>query len=462
MRARCFDLRLSVLGGAAIGLLAFTAPAAATIASGTAALATALDDAWKACNAPQLSPAARIANCTTIIESARTRRAAQAQALAARGFGYLSQKDLDRAFADFDAAVRRNPKLAVAYYYRGAIQMERDPKRALADINKAISLNPKDPDYFRERSTIYAKRKEYPRAIADLTVAIGLARKPPKSEYFLRGAAYQDSGQRDKAIADFQASLVLDPDNEVLRRHLIHLGGAIPKAVQLPSGLCSANDITHEQRIAGCTASIESGTLTGWPLKVAYCNRGYALTELSEFDRVIADSNALIAIDPQAGCGYLNRARAWYYKDDLDRAIVDYTQAIRFDPRLHEAYASRGTAYFDRREFDKAIADYNAAISIDSHVPMYFSDRGNTRFTMGDYRSAVADYDRAIAVDPNYAQAYARRGWAFLLLDELAKAEADFDKALALAPDDVYAQRGRAELRQQRNEPVPGERAELR
>ena len=462
MRARCFDLRLSVLGGAAVGLLAFTAPAAATVASGTAALATALDDAWKACNAPQLSPAARIANCTTIIESARTRRAAQAQALAARGFGYLSQKDLDRAFADFDAAVRRNPKLAVAYYYRGAIQMERDPKRALADINKAISLNPKDPDYFRERSTIYAKRKEYPRAIADLTVAIGLARKPPKSEYFLRGAAYQDSGQRDKAIADFQASLVLDPDNEVLRRHLIHLGGAIPKAVQLPSGLCSANDITHEQRIAGCTASIESGTLTGWPLKVAYCNRGYALTELSEFDRVIADSNALIAIDPQAGCGYLNRARAWYYKDDLDRAIVDYTQAIRFDPRLHEAYASRGKAYFDRREFDKAIADYNAAISIDSHVPMYFSDRGNTRFTMGDYRSAVADYDRALAVDPNYAQAYARRGWAFLSLDELAKAEADFDKALALAPDDVYAQRGRAELRQQRNEPVPGERAELR
>jgi len=459
MRARCFDFRLSVLSGVAIGLLAFTAPAAATVNSGAAALATSLDDAWKACNAPQLSSAARIANCTTIIESARAKRAARAQALVARGFGYVSQKDFDRAFADFDAAIRSNPKLAVAYYYRGAVQMERDPKRALADINKAISLNPNDPDYFRERSSIYAKRKEYPRAIADLTIAIGLAKKPPKSEYFLRGAAYQDSGQRDKAIADFQASLVLDPDNDVLRRHLIHLGGEIPKAVQLPSGLCSENDITHEQRIAGCTASIESGTLTGWPLKVAYCNRGYALTELGEYDRVITDSNALIAIDPQAGCGYLNRARGWYYKDDLDRAIADYTQAIRFDPRLHEAYASRGTAYFDRREFDKAIADYSAAISMDSHVPMYFSDRGNTRFMMEDYRSAIADYDRAIAIDPNYSQAYARRGWAFLLLEELAKAEADFDKALALAPGDARAQSGRAEIHQRQNNPVPEERS---
>jgi tetratricopeptide (TPR) repeat protein len=458
MRPRCYDFRLSVLGGVAIGLLAFTVPAAAAVTSGAAALATSLDDAWRACNATQFSPADRIGYCTMIIESGRAKPAARAQALMARGFGYALQKDFDRALADFDAAIRNNPKLAAAYYYRGAVQSKRDPKRALADINKAISLNPKDPDFFRERSSIYVKRKAYPRAIADLTTAIGLAKKPTK-EYLLRGAAYDDMGQRDKAIADFQASLVLDPDNDALRRHLVNMGGEIPEAVQLPSGLCSANDITHEQRITGCTASIESGTLTGWPLKVAYCNRGYALTELGEYDRVITDSDALIAIDPQAGCGYLNRARAWYYKHDLDRAIADYTQAIAFDRRLHEAYASRGTAYFDRREFGKAIADYNAAISIASDVPMYLSDRGNTRYMMGDCRSAIADYNRAIKIDPDYSQAYARRGWAFLCLDELANAEADFAKALELAPGDDYAESGRAEVHRRQNKPVPAERS---
>ena len=180
MRARCYDFRLSVLGGVAIGLLAFAVPAAATVTSGAAALATSLDDAWRACNAPQLSSADRIAYCTTIIESGRAKPAARAQALMARGFGYVFQKDFDRALADFDAAIRTNPKLAAAYYYRGAIQIERDPKRALADINKAISLNPKDPDYFRQRSSLFAKRKEYPRAIADLTTAIGLAKKPKR------------------------------------------------------------------------------------------------------------------------------------------------------------------------------------------------------------------------------------------------------------------------------------------
>ena len=86
MHARCFDFRLSVLGSVAIGLLAFTVPAAATVTSGAAALATStsLDDAWRACNAPQLSSADRISHCTTIIDSARVKRAAQAQALVAR------------------------------------------------------------------------------------------------------------------------------------------------------------------------------------------------------------------------------------------------------------------------------------------------------------------------------------------------------------------------------------------
>jgi len=462
MRARTVDLRISWFSGIAVGLMAFAAPAAAGVTAGAAALATSLDDAWRACNARQLSPTDRIVHCTAIIQSGRAKREARAQALLARGFGYALQKDLDRALIDFDAAIKDNPKLAAAHYYRGSILTERDPKRALADLNKAIALNPRDADYFRQRASIYDKRKDYPRAIADLTTAIGLA-KNPKSLYFLRGAAHEDIGKKDEAIADFQASLLLDPDNDVLRRHLHRMGGEIPKAIQLPPGLCSANDITHEQRIAGCTEAIDSKTLTGWPLKVAYCNRGYALTELGEYDRVIADSNALIAIDAQAGCGYLNRGRGWYYKHDLDRAIADYTQAVALDPRLHEAYASRGTAYHDRHQFDRAIADYSTAISIDKYTPMYFSDRGNTRYQAGDAKGAIADYNSAIEIDADYAQAYSRRGWAFLTLDELAKAEADFDKALALAPDDDYAKDGLVQVYERQNKPAPeGTSTELR
>jgi tetratricopeptide (TPR) repeat protein len=427
---------------------------AALVGLGSAASAASLQDAWKGCNARQISAADRIVQCSTVIDSGDVNPESRAQALTARGFARLAQKEFARAMADFDAAIRQNPNLAAAYYYRGALRAQTDPERAIADLNKAIAIDPQDADYFRQRSSIHIKLKDYERGIADLTTAIGLA-KNPKTEYFLRGSAYEDLGEREKAIADFREALLLDPDNDVLRRHLVHLGGEIPEAIQLPPGLCSANDITHEARVAGCTAVIESGTLSGWPLQVAYCNRGQALTELGEYDRVIADSNELIGIRPQAGCAYLNRGRAWYYKHDLDRAIADYTQAAGYDQHLHEAYASRGTAYFDRRDFARAIADYDAAISIDAYVPMYFSDRGNTRYLMGDMNRAIADYDRAIEIDPDYASTYARRGWAFLKTDELARAETDFDKALELAPGDAYAASGRAQVHQRQNKPVP-------
>jgi len=431
--------------------------AAALIAVSTAHAAS-LQKAWDACNARQISSADRIAHCTTVIESEGVRAVSRAQALTARGFARMLSKDFTGALADFDAAIRENPKLATAHYYRGAILSQSDPDSALASLGEAIALNPKDPDFYRERSSIYGKRKDYPHAIEDLTTAIGLV-KNPKTQLFLRGSVYEESGERDKAIADYEASLLLDPDDDVLRRHLVHLGGEVPEAIQLPPGPCSANDITHQERIAGCTAVIDSGKLTGWPLKVAYCNRGYALTELHEYDRVIADSNALIALEPRAGCGYLNRGRAWYYKHDLDHAIADYTQALAFDPRLHEAHASRGTAHFDNREFSDAIADYDAAISIDPFIPMYFSDRGNTRYQMGDLDRAIADFSKALELDPDYAQAYARRGWAFLKADDLARAEADFDKALEIDPTFAYAVAGRAQVYQRQNKPMPEERS---
>ena len=461
MRVLARDFRLSILGGVALACLGL-APGAAAVRTPAPVAALSIPDAWKACNANKIAPADRIAHCTTIIDYRHTKPDARALALTARGFGHIAQKDNDAALADFEAAIRTYPKLATAYFYRGAMLTDRDPKRALADLDKAISLEPNNALSYRQRSVLYHKARDYPRAIADLTTAIGLA-KNPKSEYFLRAATYEDMGEKEKAIADFQASLALDPDDDVIRRHLAAMGGAIPEAAQLPPGDCSAGVIAHEERITGCTAVIDSGKLSGWTLKVAYCNRGYSLTELQQYDDVIADSNKLISLMPDSACAYLNRARGWYFKHDLDRAIADYTRSIEYDARMHEAHASRGTAYFDRKDFGRAIADYDRAITIDGSVPMYFSDRGNTRFRMGEYDRAIADYTSALELDAEYAQAYTRRGWAYLQKGDLERAEADFAKALELAPGDTYARSGREQLRKRQGkaEDVP-DRGEAR
>lgn|GEM_PF-6571499 len=447
MGARKFDSLFALRGLAFAGLVALAVPLPAAAAG--------MENALKACTAPETLPSERMKQCNAAIASGEFKQNRLAQALFYRGAARIAQKNYAGAISDFDEALRQYPDQAEVYFYRGvAWERSKDPERALADYNKAIALEPGTGTYHFTRASIYEKRQDYPRAIADYSTAISLAARPHR-EYAMRGYTHENAGERDKAVADYQKALEIDPDLEFARLALHRLGGATPESAQLPPGKCSANDISHEERATGCAAVIESGKTTGWPLRIAYCNLGYALTELGDYDRVITSSDAAISIDTNSACAYLNRGRAWYYKNDIDRAIADYTQTLKLDPAFHEAYASRGTAYHERRDFARAIADYDAAISITPDYAPYYSDRGNTRMQMGDNSRAVADLTRAIELDPKLGAAYTRRGWAFLAFEDYTRAEADFDKAIELGPDDAYAGQGRTQAykRQQRSEP---------
>jgi tetratricopeptide (TPR) repeat protein len=448
MRTRGFRFRSPALYGFALsGLLALAAPLPAAAASG--------ENAFKACIAEDTLLAERLKQCNAVIASRKFKGQKLALALTYRGVVHGKQKNFTKAIADFDEALRHHPDSPRAYWYRGSTwAAANDFDRALADLDKAIKLAPESAALRRTRAYVYSERKEHARASDDLTIAVGLAPRP-HVEYTLRALAHLDAGERDKAIADYRKALEIDPGYDPPREGLRSLGAASVEALQLPPGKCSENNISDEERVAGCTAAIESGKLAAGPLTIAYCNLGYSLTELGQYVRVFETSVAAIRIDANSACAYLNRGRAWYYKKDSDRAIADYTQTIRLDRTFHEAYASRGTAYHERRDFARAIADYDAAISIDPAFAPYRSDRGNTRFQMGDSKRAIVDLTRAIEIDPNLAAAYARRGHAFLAIDDLDRAEADFAKALELAPGDAHASSGRAQVYKRRGKPEP-------
>jgi tetratricopeptide (TPR) repeat protein len=428
-----------------VALVALAVPSGAKAAVG-------LDTAWNGCVAARISDAERETHCTAVIESGRFKGQQLTRALTNRGTARERQKNLSGALADFDEALRQDPALAEAYWHRGSVHEDtRDLDRALADFNRAVELAPKHPLARRSRAHLHLKRGEHAAAIEDATAAISLAPRP-YVEYALRAMVYEAMRDNDKAMADYEKSLEIEPGFELARRGLGELR-AQAAAVELPPGPCSAEGISNEARADGCRQAIADGKLTGRTLMIAYCNLGYALTELGQYDGVIESSDAAIKVDPNDACGYLNRGRAWYYKHDLDRAIADYTETIRRDPTFHEAFANRGTAYFDRREFDRAIADYDAAIAINPSEPMYFSDRGNTRDLMGEHQKAIADQTRAIEIEPRYAKAYVRRGWSYLKTDDYANAEASFVKALEIEPGHPEAETGLKRARDYREHP---------
>ena len=88
--------------------------------------------------------------------------------------------------------------------------------------------------------------------------------------YSNRSAAYHEQGDNDRALADLNKAIRLDPK-----------------------------------------------------FAMAFNNRGAAYNERSDNDRAIADYNEAIRIDPKLAMAFQNRGNAYSDKGDSDRAIAD-------------------------------------------------------------------------------------------------------------------------------------------
>ena len=116
-----------------------------------------------------------ISACTTAINSGRWHGSELAWAHTNRGVAYRAKGDHDRAIADYDEAIRLDPKDAVAYSNRGIAYKDKgDYDRAIADYNEAIGLDPKNAVAYNNRGVAYNAKGDPDRAIADYNEAIRL------------------------------------------------------------------------------------------------------------------------------------------------------------------------------------------------------------------------------------------------------------------------------------------------
>src|SRR5262249_49306799 len=105
-----------------------------------------------------------------------------AEAHVARGYAYHLKKDYDKAIADFDKAIRLNPKEAMAYNNRGNAWVEkRAYPKAIADYTEAIRLDPEFTEFINNRGSAYRKNGDVKKALADHEKAIQVNPKDPNS-----------------------------------------------------------------------------------------------------------------------------------------------------------------------------------------------------------------------------------------------------------------------------------------
>ena len=195
------------------------------------------------------------------------------------------------------------------------------------------------------------KAKQYDLAISRFTAALQM--NPAKNAavvlYDLRGIAESKSGRQERAIADYDRALRVDPN-----------------------------------------------------YAAAYMNRAIAYEKMGNLERAMADFDHAIRRNPGVKYGRYNRGRLHSLSGRFDKAIPDLTEAIRQGgDGAADAYAMRADAYHELGNLAGAAADWDRAIRLAARNAYGYRTRGVAFFAKGDYPAAASNYANAKRMAPN-------------------------------------------------------------
>jgi lipoprotein NlpI len=186
-----------------------------------------LDQCIKIVNNPDLA----IKHCTRALESGTLSPAERAQAHLGRGVEFAAKNDYDRAIADYDAALRLDPKLTDAMHNRGIAWAHKgNPERAIAEFDAALKINPKDAGVLHSRAVELTVQGDYARALADYDAVLRLDPKTTGLS-FSRARTLFYSGDFARAVQEFETAHKLDPgDYSALWLHIARKRHGTPGA----------------------------------------------------------------------------------------------------------------------------------------------------------------------------------------------------------------------------------------
>ena len=125
------------------------------------------------------------------------------------------------------------------------------------------------------------------------------------------------------------------------------------------------HDKSGDEAIAGCTAAIQSGKLSGIGLAIVFYGRGFEYQGQENATRAIADYSEAIRLDQGKAGPFFNRGGLYDRQEDYTRAIADYSETIRIDPQFAPAFSARGRALRRIGKAAEGDADIARACSLD-------------------------------------------------------------------------------------------------
>ncbi len=316
-----------------------------------------------------------------------------ALALYRRAAALNASGQTDKALADYNAAIKADPKASLAFLGRGVLLAvrKRSYDRAIEDFDKVLVLEPDNVEALISRGDAFSQLGDSARAMVDLNRAVALA---PNNALVLlaRGQAESRRNNLGGALRDYREALKVDPRNASALSNIAAIDMLQGKFQEAIRGLDQAIAIEKDNPLA-------------------YYNRGYAHFALKQYPQAIADYSAAIRIDANFGLAYNNRGltRA-IVGTELVEALADTDEALKLLPINLEVRDTRGFVYLKLGDPALALNEYNAALNIDPNRAVSLYGRGLAKIRMGDTAGGKNDQDAALTINPEVVEDFSIYG----------------------------------------------------
>ncbi len=159
---------------------------------------------------------------TEILDSGRLPKTWLAPTLYFRGKAYRSSRQYDKAIEDYEAAVKADPKMDVAYFEMGmALQSKNQHAKAASAFGQAIAIKG-NADYYYGRCVSHSWTGNFSAAISDCETASRM--RPGNADWLgTLGRLYEDGGQKQRAIETYRRAIAINPNQAEARDGLKQL-----------------------------------------------------------------------------------------------------------------------------------------------------------------------------------------------------------------------------------------------
>jgi len=266
------------------------------------------------------------------------------------GVEFHREKEHDEAVRYLSKAIKQQPDLWDAYFYRGVSRLRlRKYDKALEDLNETISRKPEWSDAYCHRSDVWLEKGDVEQALADAEEAVRLGPENALA-YFFRGQALLELGKYDAAIEDFRKQIELDPGGDHART-FVGLGRALTAKRQYEDAAFQLNKAIqlYEEQMRRFpkhqTTDPERGKV--WRGKetydaaaVAYVARGDLLVERDKRREGMEDYTRAILRNEQYKPAYFRRALLYFEAGNCFKAAEDLEKIVQIDPESAKAHAA--------------------------------------------------------------------------------------------------------------------------